>query len=97
MSDECVYVIKTYEYNHQEQTIDYAGLWDNCDGEKEWKTEAEAREQFEYATEGDKGYIAVELIKIDPTKNENRKTCIAEWEDNISDYVESEEEEEDEV
>jgi hypothetical protein len=95
--DECVYVIKTYEFNHQEKTIDYAGLWENCDGEKEWSNEDDARIEFEYATEGDKGFISVELVKIDPTKNENRETTIDEWEDNISDYVESEEEEEDEV
>ena len=84
--EECVYVIKTYEYNDKEKTIDYAGLWDNCDGKKQFDNEEEARDEFSYATEGDKGYIAVELIRIDPN-SENRETCIAEWEDNIDDYL----------
>jgi hypothetical protein len=80
---ECVYVVKTYEFNHKEKTIDYAGLWEDENGNKEFKTEDEARLQFEYASEGDKGYVAVELIKINPN-SENRETCIAEWEDYIS-------------
>jgi len=94
--NKCVYVIKTYEFNHKEQTIDYAGLWENCDGETEFKTEAEAILQFEYASDGTRGYIAVELVEIDPTKNENRETTIDEWEDNIEDYIASESSDEEE-
>ena len=90
-----VYVIKTFEYNHTTKNIDYAGLWEESEtGNKQFKTLAEAREQFEYATEGDKGYIAVELLEIDPD-SEVRENVIDEWEDNISDYVESETEDED--
>lgn len=77
--DECVYIIKTYEVNNQEE-IDYVGLWENCDGETEFKTEEEARKEFGYATEGDKGYVAVSLIKIDPN-SEDRETCIDDWEE----------------
>lgn len=85
--ETCVYVLKTYEYNAEKETIKYAGLWEDCDGNKQYNTEAEAREQFEYATEGDKGYISVVLIRIDPTKNEDRETIIEEWEDNIDEYM----------
>jgi hypothetical protein len=93
-SNECVYVIKTWEYNHKTYTNKYAGLWEDCEtGDKEFKTEEEAREQFEYATEGDKGYSAVSLVKID-SNSEDRETIIDEWEDNIeSDEEEYEEEE----
>ena len=82
-----VYVIKTFEYNHTTKAIDYAGLWEDSEtGNKEFKTEEEAREQFGYATEGDKGYIAVELVEIDPD-SEVRENVIEEWEDNIDDYT----------
>ena len=90
-----VWVIKTYEYNHTTKAIDYAGLWEDSEtGNKEFKTEEEAREAFGYATEGDKGYIAVELIEIDPD-SEVRENVIEEWEDNIEDYIDVEVEDED--
>jgi len=85
--ETCVYVIKTFEYNHTTKAIDYAGLWEESEtGNKEFKTEEEARKQFEYATEGDKGYIAVELVEINPD-SEIRENVIEEWEDNIDDYI----------
>ncbi len=77
--EDCVYIIKTYEFNHIEQTIDYAGLWEDCDGETEFKTEEEARQEFEYASNVTRGFASVELIKID----HNGETMINEWEDNI--------------
>jgi len=90
--NECVYVIKTWEYNHKTHTTNYAGLWEDCEtGDKEFKTEEEAREQFEYATEGDKGYSAVSLVKIDPN-SEDRETIIDEWEEEPEDEDEDEEE-----
>lgn len=87
--EDLVYVIKLWTYNKSTKTINYDGLWEDCEtGDKEFKTEEEAREQFEYATEGDKGYSAVSLVKIDPN-SEDRETLIEEWEDNIDDYVET--------
>jgi hypothetical protein len=83
--DECVYVIKTWEYNHKEDSIDYAGLWEDSEGNKEFKNEDEAKLQYEYATDGEQGYCAVSLVKIDPN-SEDRETCIYDWEDNMSDY-----------
>lgn len=80
-----VWVIKTYMYDTKGKTNDYVGLWEDEDGNKEFKTEEEAREQFGYATEGDKGYIAVELVEIDPDCSD-RENVIEEWEDNISEY-----------
>ena len=79
------YYIKLFEYNHTTKTIDYAGLY----SEKGWNTEEEAREEFGYATEGDKGYIAVELIIV---FTDGRENVIEEWKDNIDDYIEEEEE-----
>lgn len=80
--DECVYVIKTWEFNRITGNIDYAGLWEDSEsGNKEFKTEEEAREAFGYATEGDKGFTSVELIRIDPN-SEERETIIDDWEDN---------------
>ena len=83
--DECVYVIKTWEYDSKNDTIEYAGLWEDSEGNKEFKNEDEARLQYEYATDGQQGYCGVTLIKIDPN-NPVRETCINDWEDNISDY-----------
>jgi hypothetical protein len=95
-----VWVIKTYEYNQTTKTIDYAGLWEDSEtGNKEFKTEEEAREAFGYATEGDKGYIAVKLVEISEAAVVNpdseiseaavvREDVIEEWEDNIDDYIE---------
>ena len=84
--DECVYVVRTYEYT-TEKDVEYTGLWEDENGNKEFKTEDEARLQFEYASDGTRGFVSVELVKIDPTKNENRETTIDEWEDNISEYI----------
>jgi flavodoxin len=80
--DECVYVIKTWGMEGE-----YTGLLDTGSPEykKEWKTEAEARGWF-YAMTSEGGqdvYSAMSLIKIDPTKNEDRETCIEDWEDEI--------------
>jgi hypothetical protein len=80
--DDCVYIIKTYKFNHIEQTIDYAGLWEDENGNKEFKTEEEARQEFEYARNVTRGFASVELIKIDPN-SEDRETCIESLEDNI--------------
>jgi hypothetical protein len=79
--DDCVYIIKTYEFNHIEQIIDYTGLWEDCDGETEFKTEEEARQEFEYASNVTRGFASVELIKIDP--DTLTETCIESWKDNI--------------
>ena len=85
IADECVYVIKTWEYDSKNDTIEYSGLWEDNEGNKEFKNEDEARLQYEYATDGEQGYCAVSLVKIDPN-SEDRETCIYDWEDNMSDY-----------
>jgi len=82
--EECVYVIQTWEHS-EKGTIEYAGLWEDSEGNKEFKTEDEATLQYEYATDGQQGYCGVTLVKIDPN-NPVRETCIYDWEDNISDY-----------
>jgi hypothetical protein len=88
----CVWVVKTWVYEAPTDKIEYFGLWEQENGNKEFATEAEARIQFEYAiATGD--YIAVSLVKIDPDANEDRETCVEDWEDTMSNYVESEEEE----
>jgi hypothetical protein len=83
---ECVYIIKLYVYNTQTKNIDYDGLWDS-DGVNIFTTEWEARDQFGDATFGYSEFIVVDLVKIDFTKNENRETIIAKWEDNIEYYL----------
>ena len=76
---ECEYVIKTWAYDDDRENIEYTGLFEN-DGIKSWTTEEEARKEFEYAISGG-GYCSLYLIQIDPNKNEDRETCIDEWED----------------
>jgi hypothetical protein len=83
------YIVKTYIYDAPSTNIEYAGLWENDSWVKCWTTKAEATKEFEDAiATGD--FISVELIQIDPDANEDRETCIDDWEDTLSDYVESE-------
>jgi len=84
---ECVYVIKTWDMDGK-----YAGLWEDSEGNKEFKNEDEAKLQYEYATDGEQDYCGVSLIKINPNSNENRETCIYDWEYTPSDYYYDEEE-----
>jgi hypothetical protein len=80
--DECVYVIKTWGMEGE-----YTGLLDigSPQYKKEFKTEEEARWWLYAMTKegGQDTYSAMTLIKIDPTKNEDRETIIEEWEDGI--------------
>jgi hypothetical protein len=85
--EECVYVIKTWDMDGK-----YAGLWEDSEGNKEFKNEDEAKLQYEYATDGEQDYCGVSLIKINPNSNENRETCIYDWEYTPSDYYYDEEE-----
>ena len=86
------YMVKTYIYDAPSKNIEYAGLYEGADWVKCWTNKADAMTAFESAIEtGD--FIAVELIQIDPDANEDRETCIDDWEDTLSDYVESEESE----
>jgi len=83
------YIVKTYIYDAPSTNIEYAGLWENDSWVKCWTSKAEATTEFEDAiATGD--FISVELIQIDPDANEDRETCIDDWEDTLSDYVESE-------
>jgi len=86
VEDECVYVIKTWDMDGK-----YAGLWEDSEGNKEFKNEDEAKLQYEYATDGEQDYCGVSLIKIDPN-SEDRETCIYDWEYTPSDYYYDEEE-----
>lgn len=86
--DPCVYVVKTWVYNHKEDVNDYAGLWEDENGKKEFTYE-EAKVQFEYAIETQHHFSGVSLVKIDPN-SEDRETCLEDWDG------ECEEEEEEE-
>jgi hypothetical protein len=85
--EECVYIIKTWDMDGK-----YAGLWEDSEGNKEFNNEDEAKLQYEYATDGEQDYCGVSLIKINPNSNENRETCIYDWEYTPSDYYYDEEE-----
>ena len=87
--EECVYVIKTWEYNRQTKTIKYNGLWEKYDGDKEFKTEQEARDEFDNLTQNGYGVAKAMLIKIDPNSNEDRETIIEEfdWEVMVEEYL----------
>jgi hypothetical protein len=78
--EECVYVIKTWEYNRQKKTIEYKGLWEKYGGDKEFKTEQEARDEFDDLTQNGYGIAAANITKIDPNSNEDRETIIEEYE-----------------
>lgn len=87
--DECVYVIKTCDYNREKKVIQYRGLW------KKFKTEKKAREEFEDITENGYGIASANITKIDPN-SEDRETIIEEYDWGvILDTKKNEEEEED--
>lgn len=82
--ETCVYVLKTYKYDNEKEIIN-TGLWEDEYGNKQFDTEEEARTMYKCATNGDEGYMAVYLIRIDPTSNEDRETIIDKWEDYMND------------
>jgi hypothetical protein len=76
--DECVYVIKTWDYNREKKVIEYQGLWKKYEGDEKFKTEKEAREEFEDITENGLGIAFANITKIDPN-SEDRETIIEEY------------------
>ena len=84
IEEDIVYVVKTWEYKHQTDSIEYAGLWEDENGNKEFKTEEQARVQYEFATDGQQGYCAVSLVKIEDYINQEGnwdkgEICIEDW------------------
>jgi hypothetical protein len=78
------YVVKTWVYNTETHTIEYAGLFE-VDGKDSWEYFQDAREVFNWAIQTGE-LIAVVLA------NKTTGQIEDEWEDNIDEYVEEEEE-----
>ena len=95
--NDYTYVFKTYKLNGE-----YGGLFEDKDGNKEFKfnTIGKAQEAFEVASSTEKFSMMV-IIRIDPNSNEHRETIIYHWfksddeEDDDEDDEEDDEEEED--
>ena len=69
---EVTYVVKTWDKGGE-----YGGLFE-VNGEKYWDCLIDANEKYGWAVDCDE-FGAVELVMIDPTKNEDRETIIEEW------------------